>query len=603
MFLESNKVNKSLKYLKLALFTCTLSSTLIAQNLPPESTDSLTTVDVFAAPYREQQTQADRIEQGGASAAIYLEKLGNAHLSSYAPGAVTSLSLGGAQSTHTQALWHNLPLTSYASGALDLTLVPAVLLQPASFKSGTAGNSQASNSLSGSYQLALSHLDTGYTTQLSGNSLGYRSLSVRGSGALLKGSYTGYVRRYQSANNYPYQLGNVQGRVEGMDFSGTDFVQEFSFKDGLIHHDFGWWLTESFKNNSGSVLVSRVPSQLHDRTARLFYSLQYLQHTLSVGFNNEWQNFVDQEFNLNDTNTYRHGSTSYRWGSKKWLLQWDQQFLLAGGTSRSAQLYVPSWTVTRRWKRGYTKLLMLHQRQWHWGASQHVEYKKGGRTAYAQLGTYVRLPTLNDLYWQPGGNPSLKAERSYGARLGYSKTYATSAITSYIEPMLYENLIQWTPNSSGIWSPQNVKEVVAATAFVQVRKEIGALENTLEAGYYFNRILRSALPNDASVGKRTVYTPLYKAVLTSEWNLRRAGALQWRTTLLGSRYTSRDNSSTSQLPAQLQTDLLWSWISKNHQVTFLAGAKNLTNSNVQYFPYFPMPGRHFTMELSLSTKP
>lgn len=578
---------------------------LAGQERSSEPTDSLRAVDVFAPKYVEQQSQSDRVEQGAASAATYLEKLGNANVMAYAPGAVTSLSLGGAQSAHTQALWHHLPLTSYASGALDLTLVPAVLLQPASFQSGTAGNWDASNALAGSYQLGLSFRDTGYSTQFSANSLGYQALSVRGSGAFLTGAYAGYVRRYQSDNTYNYQLGNLSGKVEGMGFAGTDVLQEFHYLNGSWHHSFGWWLTESQKNNSGSILVNREPSQLLDRSARLFYSARYLQHTLSIGYNNEWQNFVDQFFSINDTNTYRQWAATYRWTGRHWIMQYDQQYLVAGGSSRDAKLYLPTLSMTRRWSSGYSKLLLLYQRSWQLGMSQHYQFSKRdkGYQWYTQMGSYVRMPTLNDLYWQPGGNPELKVERSYGVRLGTSKQKTFSKWNGYLEPMFYQNLIQWTPTNNGIWSPSNVKEVLAATLFMQYKQHSGNWSNTIEGGYYYNRILRSALINDPSIGKRTVYTPLYKLVWTSEWTVPSYGALQWRSTLLGPRFSTRDNAASGRMQTQFQTDLLWSWMSKKERLTLLAGVKNLTNTNVQYFPYFPMPGRHFTVELKLSTKP
>jgi len=69
-----------------------------------------------------------------------------------------------------------------------------------------------------------------------------------------------------------------------------------------------------------------------------------------------------------------------------------------------------------------------------------------------------RIPTFNDLYWQPGGNPNLKPENSYQFEIGntfYRKNFNLQLNAFYIKT---SDLIQWLPNNNGIWSPVNVNE-------------------------------------------------------------------------------------------------------------------------------------------------
>jgi vitamin B12 transporter len=85
-----------------------------------------------------------------------------------------------------------------------------------------------------------------------------------------------------------------------------------------------------------------------------------------------------------------------------------------------------------------------------------------------------REPTLNDLYWEPGGNPNLKEELGWSLETGADMLYQTGGWSLRYFGTAYwrntRNLIYWAPKSgSPFWSPDNVAEV----------RTIG-LENRLE---------------------------------------------------------------------------------------------------------------------------
>ena len=72
-------------------------------------------------------------------------------------------------------------------------------------------------------------------------------------------------------------------------------------------------------------------------------------------------------------------------------------------------------------------------------------------------------PTLNDLYWQPGGNPGLLPEEGHTGEVSVSwmkKTDAVSlqtSLTGYFARI--ENWILWLPGFKGYWEPVNLREV------------------------------------------------------------------------------------------------------------------------------------------------
>jgi len=74
-------------------------------------------------------------------------------------------------------------------------------------------------------------------------------------------------------------------------------------------------------------------------------------------------------------------------------------------------------------------------------------------------GEGFKAPTFNDLYFPFGGNPDLNFETSDNIEVVYKGFYESSNLTISVYDSDIKNLIQWAPDSNGIWSPQNVGEV------------------------------------------------------------------------------------------------------------------------------------------------
>ena len=86
-----------------------------------------------------------------------------------------------------------------------------------------------------------------------------------------------------------------------------------------------------------------------------------------------------------------------------------------------------------------------------YGGAQ-LNWIKNWKTTYQQVtaGSFYRVPTINELFWSPGGNPDLKAEQSYG--LKYSVQGKIGAVNTYFttDQLYHNNLIQWTPGTNGM---------------------------------------------------------------------------------------------------------------------------------------------------------
>lgn len=142
-----------------------------------------------------------------------------------------------------------------------------------------------------------------------------------------------------------------------------------------------------------------------------------------------------------------------------------------------------------------------------------------------------RMPTLNDLFMMPGGNPQLRHEHGYTCDLGvrasysYGRRLATELSINGFESRI-SDWILWLPTTKGFFSPRNVKDVHA----YGIESKLKAAAD-LGRGWHcdFNASASwtpsvnmgpAASPSDKSVGRQLPYVPRTSASFN--------GRLAWR---------------------------------------------------------------------------
>ena len=83
----------------------------------------------------------------------------------------------------------------------------------------------------------------------------------------------------------------------------------------------------------------------------------------------------------------------------------------------------------------------------------------------ASVARNYHQPTLNDLYWQPNGNPELLPEMGFTMEAGmdYQKSFGNQRLKTGLTwyRSLIENWIMWIPSSRMNLEPINIKEVLS----------------------------------------------------------------------------------------------------------------------------------------------
>ncbi|MFS4483210.1 TonB-dependent receptor plug domain-containing protein [Hyunsoonleella sp. 2307UL5-6] len=117
-----------------------------------------------------------------------------------------------------------------------------------------------------------------------------------------------------------------------------------------------------------------------------------------------------------------------------------------------------------------------------------------------------RIPTFNDLYWQPGGNLDLNPEASYQFDLGHNLNFKHINLklnTYYIKT---KDLIQWRPDNTGVWQPINVAESQSYGAELEAHSKIKLKHNQFDfSGHYSYTVSENLETN-----KQLIYVPFHK---------------------------------------------------------------------------------------------
>ncbi len=566
--------------------------------------DTLWTAEIISifSKAEEFRTKADSMALDVESASDYLQKDSRFILKQYTPGSVVTSSFGGATSEQSRVLWDGIDISSMATGVLDLSLVPALMLSTDAIVDGMNGGATAAMGSMGALNINLGQKSgRGTTTTVGASSIGGRSFNAHSWGSFSKVRYQSILRYNTSANTYPYTLGSLSGRMEGNDFGDLSYLQRFSGRVGKSFWVSDLWYTQSEKNNSGSVIGPGYVNHLEDETVRFKYKVKRDNHQLKLFASQEWQAYTDtmSVLSIRDTNTFGQFTGQYVYTGKRFDAQLTFNRYSAAGTNRTAKTSMPQGQVIFKVKKQIhvVSRAALYQNKLYLSSYALYTKTKQGWLHQFSAGTYYRLPTLNELFWNPGGNLNIAAERSYGAKYSFELGGQTR-LRFTTDQLYYDQMIQWAPGNNGLWSPQNYYSVYTGTTNISLNKDFFGQHHDANITHQYSRILDVASNNPNLIGKQLIYRPALQAVYTIEQPLP-IGSIMLRAYYTGLRHTLRDNASTGELPAQGWCDLAYSLSGKDKRWQCVLKIENLTGAQRQYYQYYPMPGRTYLFNFKL----
>jgi len=577
-------------------------------------------------------------------------------IKSYGRGSEATASFRGTAASHTQVLWNGMNLNSPMRGIADLSLLPVFFTDDVFLLHGGSSLTEGSGALGGSIHLN-NQPDWSSGLNLSGV---FETGSFQSRKAFFK-LKTG-TERFKSStrlfyetseNNFPfYNYGVIpqhNDTLKNAGYSKKGVLQEFYYRTYSSQMmSLRFWVQESDRDlpQLMSYEGSEREEYQKDNQFRVQYewkkysenlnfhffsgvnttSLQYYRATPEFNFVNEdsksretgfmnhlriFRKFDEKMYatasvdvnllNVNIRNNVKNEGYQKQRIETSLLLNWHLKpsdrfaaFVLVRSENYDSHVvpFIPGAGL-----------------EWQFLESAPVVFQMNVARNYHK-------PTLNDLYWLPGGNPDLLPEDGYTADFSFSGQFENGIFSVKTETTGFiskiENWIIWQPSASGAyyWEADNVKEVLSRG--VEFHYNASAKWNTVQlfsgGNYSFTQTTNQNAINsvDQSRGKQLIYIPKHKGNFYAAATFQKF-TLKYDLEYIGKRYTTSNNQET--LYERVLNPYWLSKISVDKMIevspvrlNLKFAVENLFDEDYQSILWRPMPGRFYSLTVGFNVK-
>ena len=599
--------------------------------MPVQDTVSLAEVEVLAPSWehfasgqkvisfekKELQTYSAR------TIADLLQEKSPVFIRQYGAGMLASPSFRGTSAGHTAVFWNGLPLNSPSLGQSDLSLLPTQAVDQVQLQFGSSGALLGNEAIGGSVHLNThSGFGNGFKTRFS-QTLGSFGLSNSHAGvefSTQKISLHSRVYRQFSKNNFRYRDLSLPATPEQVQehakVNQRGLVQDFLWALGekdLVKASF-WW--NQADRQIQPVMGSRTKDLQEDESLRAVLDYTHFWKKSSANLKLGWVR-DELKFNASENQTrqfflipeWNFGLGTYwefKVGSRATFAQGNLNTYSAKD-NRLESYQSAKWRPQENFSMSLNLRQLAFQDQWKpflpsLGADWVFWEKKNEQWLLkSSFAKGFKVPTLNDRFWVPGGNPDLLPEESISGEIGlhWSKNgdFKWEQNLTYFR-MEVDNWIIWLPKGA-VWSPENIREVQNQGLEYQgmLGWKTGLWNWQVQLGYSFTEALD--LTTDPSNPNQLPYTPKHQA--NSSLRIEK-GRFTWDLSgfYVGNRSIGTGASRTME-PYQIfnsgisYSGLKWGKVHFPIQFQVL----NLFNADYQVLYLRAMPGRTYQFNLSI----
>lgn len=644
-----------MKVLSLYIILLLFSTVADAQNRPDSSlhqqntstksdTKQLTEVIISypkfnVATKSDTMSKVNRLSFSGRFLSDILLSQSNAYIKQQAPGQLSTISLNGGTASQTQLMWNGISINNAVTGLTDFSLIPVAIFDDISVVTGTTGVTGGSGSISGSVLLENRH--QGYNSNLVKGGFHYGNFgrySFNAGFALrkIKSGFSVHLFNTLYRNNYPYfDLDGEKRFLENAQIKGMGGIGSFNRTTKRGEFSSMLWIQENKREVPGTILQSNVFSHQRDvlvrflntyklgRNGNTYFNLGYLNDQIEYynGFDN-----LPSKANLHTC--FTEAKTGYIIRNVKNIIKLSGHLFLAENTGYNNPVILPRFSVLYGLEENVS---FFEHVVYNWSLSIREEINalnfsppilQGGielslKQRTTKMGTFsmgiklgggsvFRFPTLNEMYWMPGGNPNLKPEKGLSANTTFFSTllkpkkYDLKVEFTHYQRYMFD-MIVWLPNGS-VWSPNNIMEVWSRgneTRFFASFFDKCQLKIDSRLNYTLSTPVKTKMNNDASIGRQMLYIPMYTARIEPSVTYKKI-TLAYLFSYTGYRYTSTDNYEYL-TPFHLHTARLsYGLQHKSFSAHIYFEVENLTNQTYQLVALRPAMPRNFMTGLQFN---
>ncbi len=562
-------------------------------------------------------------------------------IKSYGPGILASNSLRGGQPGQTALMWNGFSLQSPMNGQADLALMPVLFADEIQVQYGGGSALWGSGAMGGaifinnhrSRQLGFS-AEAGINTA----SIGDLGQSLKLSYGLQNFSTTLRFFNRNASNKYRFANTTLPGNpVEEQLLAGisqTGILHETWFRLGNNHQfDLRWWWQDNDRDIPPALDFTFYESRQKDQSLRLSGQWQMsLPRVLFFVRGARFEDYLDYSDNFdyvgNSYSTTLTGEAEARWNPRKGIIfngginlqditakadEYDQEegrFSLALFASAKWEAIEESLELVVSGRQELVKdyeIPFAPAMGFSWKVAPQWAVK--GNAGYSYL-----LPSLNALFWNPGGNPDLKPEQGWSGDLRLERKLSNGKNDKSFSPFQdvsiggyhrnIKNWIIWLPQEdSWIWMPENRAEVRSYGIESRLGGHWQQGHNRLQWGVRYDHTIarntKAAVAEDPSLDKQLIYVPRNRVGMNLAF-IHKNLSLTYDHEINGKRFTNSDNSES--LPAYHSGDAGLHWHRKfaNYGLGLNLKVENIWNTRYQIIANRPMPLRFVRAGISFS---
>ncbi|HSO77539.1 MAG TPA: TonB-dependent receptor, partial [Bacteroidales bacterium] len=476
-----------------------------------------------------------------ASTPFYIKETGNSGLS--------SVIMRGLSGSHTMILWNGIPVTASNTGMADFALIPVVFASSVLVTGGGADLEEVSGAIGGKIELQSEQpekrgTEASLSTSAGSNEEYATALAVSTGNKKVSANISIWGKK--SGNDFLFINKDDPGgpspeRRVNASSTSAGILHDLFFKGVSSTLSLHLWYNLSERELPGPVTTfqQNFRETQDDRSLRSALRFKKTSGKFSLdiisGLTAEANLYNNETAQISGNN--RTAAFTFRTGIK-YRVSDDLELGLTLGDEYQASR---SYSYTERKERNLfssvasavynpaKRLRLTAQVRQTLRETSFVapEFTAGGSYLLsgdgssiirANLSRNLKLPTLNDLFWNPGGTPDLDPEISTGAELGYSyNAVTTTGVHNSADITLHasavRDLIQWVPGVSGYWTAENIRDVKVSGLEARIRRRVPVGTGTLSFGSNYSlthsAVAASGILNDKTVGKQLIYTPVH----------------------------------------------------------------------------------------------
>lgn len=555
-------------------------------------------------------------------------------IKTYGPGGIATASFRGTTASHTLVLWNGFQLNAPSLGQVDFSTIPVFMTDQISLKWGS-GTSTNNGGLGGVVSISNDeYFCKGLIVNLKQT---YGSFNTLGTYATLGYSWANHllrVKAYRASSDNDFTYNNIgviphqKMKQKNADYTDYGMMPEYQWRFGNSLITIVSWNQKSHRN-----CPQIMPNVGNDNT------VEYTDNDFSrnyISFKNYWNTgkievkssyfFENQHYVLNTftdigtpvtttdskstANVFHQIADVEQNLFRSWKInakiQWDHEQVKSNdydGVKKrdvfSTYAALNSNVLRNIGLRATLRNDIVDGKSVGFFPTATVSYSfaylKGLKISAGYSHNY-RNPSLNDLYWNPGGNPDLKPEdgKTVDGNLNFTRTFERLSVESQVGAYYSQvsDWIQWKPTSYRYWLPENVSTVTAygAEIHLKLNYKLERWNFSVSGNYVYSHTTDE---ND----KQLIYIPLHHANAFADVNWR-GWHLSYTMEYTGERKTSMNDNEFYGFRLMPYTLHHLSFGKHVWKLDIELKINNLTDEDYQAILWRAMPGRSYEVSLN-----